>query len=305
MLISQGISRSQSLWNRQRLASLAAALVGLFAANAAVAQEADDVHPILTSKYSINVGVFFPERSFEIGVDGSVPTSNVPGGGGVETDDRRDIDVSEQFKLSSSETTQAYEIGWRFGKKWSLRGQYFKVGGSRSAVLEEDVVWGDYTFGAGTGVAGGIDVSITRVFVGRRFSNRDNYEWGIGAGVHRLDLSAYIAGQAIINNEPPVFTERRASTHGPLPNLGAWYVYTFNERWALTTRIDWLSASIDKYSGTIINASAGINFALNKHFLLGASYNYFEIDIDIKDDPWRGYAESVIDGAFGYISFHW
>lgn len=293
MLISLETWRSQSPSNRRQLACLAAALICLSTAGTAIAQEADDVHPILTSKYSINIGVFFPERSFEIGVDGSVPS--------IE----RDIDISEQFKLSSSETTQAYEIGWRFGKKWSLRGQYFKVGGSRSAVLDEDVVWGDYTFGAGTGVAGGIDVSITRLFVGRRFSDRDEYEWGIGAGVHRLDLSAYIAGQAIINNEPPIYTERRASTHGPLPNLGAWYVYAFNDRWALTTRVDWLSASIDKYDGTIINASAGVNFALNEHFLIGAAYNYFEIDIEITDDPWKGYAESIIDGAFAYVSFHW
>ena len=100
---------------------------------------------------------------------------------------KRDIDISEQLNLSNSETTQAYEIGWRFTEKWMLRGQYFKVGGSRSAVLDEDLVWGDYTFGAGTGVSGGIDVSITRLFFGRRFSDSDKYEWGAGIGVHRLD----------------------------------------------------------------------------------------------------------------------
>lgn len=293
MLINHEISRNPSRLNKHHFAWLLAAVVQLAVAGGAIAEEEGELHPILTSRYSINIGMFFPERSFEIGVDASVPTFE------------RSIDISEQFKLSNSETTQSYEIGWRFSEKWMLRGQYFKVGGSQSAVLEEDVVWGDYTFGAGTGVAGGIDLSITRLFVGRRFKADEKQEFGIGAGVHRLDISAYIAGQAIINNEPPIFTERRASTHGPLPNLGAWYVYALNSKWALTTRLDWLSASIDKYSGTIINASAGVSYAFNRHFLLGAAYNYFEIDVDVTDDPWRGYVESKVDGAFAYLSFHW
>ncbi len=251
------------------------------------------MHPILTSTYSINVGMFFPERGFKIGVDGSIP------------DIERDIDISEQFQIGSSETTQAYEFGWRFGEKWLTRGQYFKVGGSRSAVLEEPVEWGDFTFAPGTGVAGGIDVAITRLFVGRTFSATENQEFGIGGGLHRFALDAYIAGQAIVNDLPPAYTERRASTRGPLPNLGAWYIYAFSPRWAFQTRLDWLSASIDKYDGTIINAAAGVNFAFNKHFLLGASYQYFEIDVEVTDDPWRGYVENQVDGAFAYLSFQW
>lgn len=251
------------------------------------------MHPILTSTYSINVGVFFPERGFKIGVDGSGPA--------IE----RDIDISEQFQIGSSETTQSYEFGWRFGEKWLTRGQYFKVGGSQSAVLEEPVEWGDFTFAPGTGIAGGIDVAITRLFVGRTFRATENQEFGIGGGLHRLALDAYIAGQAIVNDLPPAYTERRVSTRGPLPNLGAWYIYAFSPRWAFQTRLDWLSASIDKYDGTIINAAVGVNFAFNKHFLLGASYQYFEIDVEVTDDPWRGFVEHQVDGAFAYLSFQW
>ena len=292
MSINHAISRSQ-LRSSNSLFVGATALACLLCAYETRAEEVDERHPLLSSEYSINIGVFFPEREFEIGVDGSIPSI------------QRDFDISEQLNLSNSETTQAYEIGWRFKEKWMLRGQYFEVGGSRSAVLEDDVIWGDLTFGAGTGVRGGIDVSITRLFVGRRFSDDAHQEWGVGLGVHRLDLSANIAGQAIINDEPPIFAERTVSTHGPLPNLGAWYIYAFNSKWAFTTRLDWLSASIDKYSGTIINAAAGINYAFNRHFQVGANYNYFRLEVDVTDDPWRGFAESTIDGGFLYLSFHW
>ena len=147
----------------------------------AFAQEAEDTHPMLTSKYALNVGIYYPERSFKIGVDASVPVID------------RDIDISEELKLSDTETTESFEFGWRFGKKWLLRGQYFKVGGSRSATLEDDVTWGDYTFGAGTGVSGGIDVTVGRLFVGRTFRADNKQEFGVGGGLHKLQIDAFLA----------------------------------------------------------------------------------------------------------------
>ena len=276
----------------RRIQALAIA-AALLSQETVFAEEAEDIHPLLTTDFSLNVGVFFPERTFKIGIDATVP--------GIE----REIDISEQLNLSTSETTEAYEIGWRFSEHWLLRTQYFSVGGSRSATLNEDVQWGDYTFGAGTGVFGGIDVSVARLFIGRTYSRDERREFGFGAGVHRLDLEAHLAGQAIINNDPPLYTERRVSTNGPLPNLGAWYVYSFTPKWALSTRLDWLSASIDKYDGTIINASAGVVYAFNRHFAAGLSYNYFEVDVDINEDNWTGFVEQTIDGAFIYLSGYW
>lgn len=257
------------------------------------AQDAEDVHPFLIKKYIFNAGVYFPDRSFKVGIDASTPSPTPQ------------FDVSEQFKLSESETTESFEFAWRFAERWVARGQYFSVGGSKSLTLDEDVEWGDYTFGAGTGISGGVDVSITRLFAGYSLRHDGVQEFGVGAGVHRLDLGVFISGQAIINNNPPESVERHASTVGPLPNLGGWYLRSLSKRWALFTRLDWLSASIDKYDGSILNAALGINFAVSPHFGIGASYNYFEIDLTINDTSWTGTAEQRIDGPFVYLTATW
>ena len=259
----------------------------------ATAQDAWGAHPYLTDKYHVSLGVFFPERSFKIGVDASVP--------GLEAQ----IDVSKRFKLDTSDTTQAMELGWRFGKKWLLRGQHFSVDGSRSATLDEDVEWGDYTFGVGTGVVGGIDVTITRLYFGYTIRRDNVHEFGVGGGVHRLDISAFIRGQAIVNNKPPEFVERRVSTTGPLPNFGGWYLRSLSRRWALFARLDWLSADIDRYDGTIINASVGANLAITRHFGVGFAYNHFELDVGVKDDHWKGEVEQKIDGPYVHLSASW
>jgi len=275
-----------------RSAGLALVLLAL-APMAAIAEDTWDVHPYLSDKFTVGLGVFFPDRSFKIGVDASAPGFD------------RSIDLSKEFKIRSTERTESLEFGWRFGKKWLFRGQYFSVGGSKSATLDEDVQWGDYTFGAGTGVSAGIDVSITRFYFGYTIRRDDVQEFGVGGGLHRLDLSAFIRGQAIINNNPPAVAELSASTTGPLPNIGGRYIRSLSRRWAMTVRLDWLSASIDKYDGQIVNAAVGVNFVMTRHFGIALSYNYFGLDIGIKDTNWKGDAESRIHGPFVYLSASW
>ncbi|MCK5326245.1 MAG: hypothetical protein KAJ57_09550, partial [Woeseiaceae bacterium] len=67
---------------KMRFAKLTFLLAWLAVPLLAVAQEPADIHPLLAAKYGLNVGIFFPERSFEIGVDASLP--------GIETQ----IDIS-------------------------------------------------------------------------------------------------------------------------------------------------------------------------------------------------------------------
>lgn len=275
-----------------RSAGLTLALLAL-APTAAIAESTWDRHPYLSDKFTVGLGIFFPDRTFKIGVDASVPIIV------------SDIDFSKELNIRSAETTESLEFGWRFGKKWLFRGQYFSVGGSQSATLNEDVQWGDYTFGAGTGVGAGIDVSITRFYFGYTIRRDDVQEFGVGGGLHRLDIGAFIRGQAIINNNPPAVAELSASTVGPLPNIGGWYIRSLSKRWAMTVRLDWLSASIDKYNGQIVNAAVGVNFAMTRHFGIALSYNYFGLDIGIKDANWNGDAESRIHGPFVYLSASW
>ena len=259
----------------------------------ATAQEQADLHPYLTKRFYAGVGIFLPDRKVELRVDGSQP--------GIGSG----IDISSKFRTGGTEEEANFELGWRFGKKWMVRGQYFDVGGYSGAVLDEDVSWGDYTFNAGTNVSGGSRMSVTRVFFGRRFRSTDVSEFGIGFGLHLLEIDAFIRGQAFINGQDAGVRLESVGTQGPLPNIGAWYLRSLSPRLALSLRMDWLSASIDKYDGQIINAGAGLNYALAEHFGLGLSYNFFELDVGVDDPPWQGRVDHRFRGAHVYISAYW
>jgi len=266
----------------------------VFAAATANAQSSSDAHPILSSKLSVDVGLFMPHGTFEIGVAGTIDPLII-----------EPIDFEKVFRSDVDEGIASIQFNWRFGEKWSLQGQYVEWSDRSSSVLANDVEWGDITFGAGTGVGSGLDMSVTRLFFGRKLSVSDKHEFGLGLGGHVLDISAFIEGNAIVNGVADGFHTEVVSTSGIVPNIGGWYVYSFSERWAFTTRLDWLGADIGDYDGHIINASAGVNLSIAKHFGVGLDYNLLELDFGISDPNWRGELTSQSHGFYAYLTAHW
>jgi len=258
------------------------------------AQSSSDAHPYLTNGFRVDAGMFFPDSDFEITVKGSVDLQPL---------DLIDFDASLQSDIS--ESIGALQFSWRFSDKWSLWGQYLEWNDRSTAVLTEDVVWGDITFGAGTGVGAGLDTTITRVFFGRSFRKDNRHEFGVGFGGHILNISAFIEGNAIINGVPDGFRTEVVNTNGVLPNLGAWYIHSWSQRWAFVSRLDWLGADIDKYDGHIINASLGVNYSFGKHFGIGLNYSFLELDVNVDDTNWQGSLTSTSQGAFAYLSGYW
>lgn len=271
-------------------------LVGLVALGVvpAFAQGEDARHPYLSDSFSVDVGLFMPQRQAELSVDG--PLGSIQG---------EDIDFNESFGLQKRDDLFAMNFAWRFGEKWELGAQYFESDGQRQAVLEEDVEWGEFVFGAGTGVAAGIDFTVVRTFFGRNFDSANHHDFGIGLGIHYLEIGAFIEGLAILNGQQAGFRRESVKAAAPLPNVGAWYVRSLSDRWAMRLRLDWFAAEVGDYDGELINASAGVNFQLFDHVGLGVSYNFFELDVGVSKRGWRGEVKTIYDGLFVHASAYW
>jgi hypothetical protein len=274
-------------------------LAVVLAPTLAQGQDVEPIHPYLGSKFFASVGLFLPDQNTRLGLETSIETPDpdpAPNGS---------IDFSETFGFSDSDETFSAEIGWRFGKKWQLRGQYFRVDSNARVSLEEDVEWGDVVFNEGTSVGAGSDYQITRLFFGRTFKSTASRELGFGIGAHALDISAYINGNATIDGIDVGFRQERASISQPLPNFGAWYMHAFSEKWAATFRVDWLSASFDKYDGHIINSALNVGYAMTDHFGIGLAYNFFELNLKVDNSDWKGRIQSRFDGPYLSLTGYW
>lgn len=272
---------------------IAVGLILAVSSSSATADDESDLHPYLTATYFVDLGVFFPQRKVELSVDGPISSA------------QDDIDFESEFGLKKSDDLLALNFGWRFGEKWGVGGQYFKSDGQRQKALQDDVEWGEFVFGAGTGIRAGLEFSLIRTVLTRRFNSADHHDFGIGVGIHWLEIGAFIEGNAIVNGMQAGFRRESVKAEAPLPNIGAWYQRSLTEKWALTARIDWLSADVGDYDGTLINASAGINYRVFEHIGLGLSYNLFQLDIGIDKKGWRGDATTSYEGLFVYASAYW
>ena len=257
------------------------------------AEEQADVHPYLTQKYFLDTGVYFPDRTMRITVDG-------PAAGPSDI-----IDVHSEFGLDRSDETFSLNFGWRFGEKWQLGAQYFESSGAKQAVLNEDTDWGDFTFGQGSSVVAGTEFRLIRLFFARRFESREHHEFGLGVGIHWLELGAFIEGDVILSGGGNAFRRESASVSAPLPNIGAWYTYSISPKWALKARVDWLNADVGDYDGSLINSALGINYQMFDHAGVGLSYNFFDLDVGINSSGWRGNAQTIYEGLYVYVSFYW
>jgi hypothetical protein len=248
-------------------------------------------HPLIDSKYLLDVGLFFPERTVSLGAGVSVPG------------DGR-IDFGSEFGLNKTDELFAVDLTWRFGEKWSLAAQHFRASGGREAVLENDIEWNNVVFSAGSSVETSTRFSVYRLFAGRSFSNDERSDYGVGAGLHWLEVGGAISGNIFVNNNV-TFTREAVSAEAPLPNIGAWYNYSFSPRWAFKARLDWFSANIDEYNGRLLNWQVGVNYALFSKGGVGVAYNYLELDAGVDNSNWQGSVDLVYKGPFAFVSFYW
>ncbi len=238
------------------------------------AQTTEDYHPFLSDKFNVDLGVFITRNDFDVRVDGSTPGE--------------EIDFDQAIGISKNQSTGSANFRWRFGEKWSFWAQYWATNATNRAVLEEDIEWEDTVFNAGSFIKGGLGLDVARVFFGREFSTSLKHEFGLGLGFHWMGFDAFLEGEAFVDGESAGFRRNSVSSSIPLPNIGAWYMYSWSPKWIFQSRVDWLSASIGDYSGSLWDVQVGVNYEMFRNIGIGIYYKGYLIDVDVDNNDWRG-----------------
>ena len=258
-----------------------------------VAQDSDH-HAAMSDNFVFTVGAFRSDNTFKIGAEGTE----------IDGDN---IDFGDSVGVDKSNTIANVQLRWKFGRnrKWSLWGQYFSNNASGDATLEEDQSFQNITFREGTFVEAGVKLEVTRLFVGRSFVKNDQHDFGVGAGIHNLDISSYIGGEIMIDDDTTGYERADAGGSQILPNIGAWYNFSPAKRWLIHGRLDWISANIGDYDGTLWNTSLGVNFQAWRHVGFDLSYQYFNLDLKVDKGDWRGGVDMTYSGPVVSMTAHW
>jgi hypothetical protein len=252
-------------------------------------------HPFLSDKFHIGLGVYRPSKRAKIGVDADL--------GGSE--------INDSLEGTDTQSTGSLNFRWRFTKNWSFQGTYWNVNTESQQTLTEDFVFQGEVFQAGSFVRTGLETSIARLFWGRSFFRRPSTDWGVGVGLHWMEIDAFVEGEILVSPPPPPpnplneFRHESTSASVPLPNLGIWYMYSWSPKWVVLTRLDWLDVTIDEFSGTMIDASVGVNYQMSRHFGIGLAVNGFKLEVDIDSTNWKGGIETRQVGPRLNITWNW
>lgn len=173
------------------------------------------------------------------------------------------------------------ELYFRFGDRGRMRVDYFKVNRFAATTLEETIDFGDEIFLVGEDVESSIDFRSLAFTYTYSFFKGEQYEIGVGAGVHLMEAKA-------LGEVPARDIREDESGVAPVPTLAVDGIYRFHERWSVNARAQYLSVSVDEVEGSLTDAHLDVQYRWKPNFAIGLGYSYFHLDVDVTDGDFPG-----------------
>ncbi len=273
---------------RTRDLAFALALLGSAPLTAVADTGYQAIHPMMSTRFQIEAGAMFANSDPRLELDASDGEDGTDISGGM-------------LGIDDDSTAPFGSLRWRITDRWRLESQYFGLDNSGSRYLEDPIKWGDLEFDLGALVKSRFKSDIARAFGGYSFLKNNQWELGAGAGLHYLSFEAKLSGQATIDGELAGYHKDKADVSGVVPNIGLYGDYAFNQRWLVQGRLDWFSASIDKYDGRLWRVGASVIYHPFEHFNFGLGYEYLDLDLKIDASDWNGKIDSDYYGPSAFI----
>jgi len=229
----------------------------------------------MNDNWVFQVGAYFPRVNSELQVNGPI-------GDGTEIDFERDLGFDQRSTLVSGFAE------WRPGDDWVFNVEYYALNRSSTKSLDREIIVGETTYPVSATVTSGFDSDIFRFTIGNRLIQREKWEIGAAIGLHGTDFSTFIEGEAAVGEQSGQFQSEARSVFAPLPTVGLFLNAAPAARVNVAARFDWLSLSIDDYSGRLINTQASVAYSVQKNFDVGVMYRYVNYRLRVDRNDWEG-----------------
>ena len=69
----------------------------------------------------------------------------------------------------------------------------------------------------------------------------------------------------------------------------------------MNARLDWLSLTIDDYSGRLINTETSVSYSIHKNIDVGLSYRLVNYRVRVNKDDWNGKVNYQFNGPSIFV----
>ena len=245
-----------------------------------VAQEDGEVAD--TQKWGISIGAFITDQDMktEFGVNFG--------------DASLRVDFEDDLGLKDSQSVGRLAAFYKFNERHQLDFDVFDLSQTSTAVLDEEIKWGDTTFPIDAEVATGLDLGIYKIAYTYFPVQEEKGRFGLTGGFYVADIGMSLR---VLPNE----MQEVGAVTAPLPVLGFRGEYYFSERWRGSASIEWFGLEVDNYDGHLQDTLISIDYRLTKHFALGFGYNRVNIDVDMTDKALRADLIWQYSGVIAYL----
>jgi hypothetical protein len=271
------------------LGALALVAASPFAASPAAA--AEGAHDPLTGRGYLAIGSFANSTALDIRLDGVAP-------GALGTE----FDWDQRFGLQDAKRFRVDGV-WRFTPKHHLRLLYTDYAQNDRGSLDTAIQWGDELIPVGAQVTAGLGFEVIEAAYEYAFISTPRAEVSGSVGLHYTTLEARLSAVVTAGGAGGTRTVGGPrSVAAPLPVVGARGMWRLGEQVYLDAQAQYFSLAIDDIKGSLYNYRAALVWQPTRRIGLGLGYDAFGVDVDLRQDDFRGKVDWVYRGPQAFVS---
>lgn len=208
------------------------------------------------------------------------------------------LDFDRDLGGESSTTAARADLGFRFNDRHAVTASWYKfdLDGTRS--IQDDIVIGNTTFPAGSGLTSSFSVDVVTLDYRYSFINTREAELGWTIGVHQTQLEFDI-------NRPLTGETQSTDINGPLPVVGFFAAYNFTPRFAWFVDYELFFIDIpDQAGGAMQDFLFGFEFRVLRHVGLGIAFNRFRLEAEQDKESRDILYDYGFNAGYGYAAIY-
>ena len=207
-----------------------------------------------------------------------------------------ELNFEDDLGIKDSKTLPEFSFLWRINPRHGIEGSYVTLNRSGSRTISRTIQFGDVIYPVSTTVNSKFDSDVFRVAYRYSPINENGNELALLLGAH------YTTFDVAISSALGTLSES-ASLDVPLPTIGARGRLRIADNWRLSGFAQLLKLKVGDYDGSLVNASAGIEWMFLPQAYVGLGYTYYRYDLESEKNNARGEFTYRFSGPALYLGF--
>ena len=214
------------------------------------------------------------------------------------------INLEDDLGMDTKAKVFRLDGHYRFTDAHKVEFAYYSINTSGSKTISEDLNFDGVTYKAGASISSFLDVDIYKVNYSYSFYHNEKVELSIGAGLHIMDISTGLSGNATVDGSAESFVAENVDVLAPLPVIGFDLDYAVTPRFHVRGSVDYFGISVDQYSGSLTDVLISADYQAFDNFGLGAGLNVTSLDAEVDDDT-KYELDQRVTGVLVYLSYNY